>query len=195
MNDEVWGFVFLSLFAISWASLAAFVGLAVFLIDLLDGLRIYLFMFAAATVLVPTIAFLLDQEWYTWLYWFDINASGDTRIFHTGNWIMNACFFVSVALTYMSKPRLPAELHRPLDRICYLCLIFAVLWAVAGPGGIFLDMVFVPNDEWVVSRLIFVPAFLAVSIATFRWLARLHRRADFAREQSDGGLDKPAATA
>ena len=191
VTNSMFELVFFFLIGMSWASLAAFVGLAGFLIDLLDDARIYLCMFAAATVLVPTAAFLLSQESYTWLYALDVNAFADSRIFHFGNWILNATFFVGVALIYFSKRHLPPELHVPVTRICLWSLVFSTLWVIAGTANLFIFILFVSDGAWLISRFIFVVGFLAVSGATFRWLASIHRQADLLREQTDGELDKP----
>jgi len=165
MNNAIWGTIIFSIITLSWASLAAYVGMTAFLATLSRQPRLGVFIFTSATILIPTITFLSDQYWFIWLDQFRLDFSDD-RTFATGRFILNACFYSGMVMSLLSGRYLPHPLRRPIRLTCLWALAFATLWAV-GPGGIFMSMLFVPDSDLLGSRLIFVVAFLAISMGAF----------------------------
>jgi hypothetical protein len=175
MTDIVWGTIFFSLVTLSWSSLAAYVGLTAFLSTLPQQPRLGVFIFTSATILVPTLLFLGDQDCFYWLDRFDSYYYSATHIFHVGRFILNACFCSGLVISLMSGRYLPFQLRRSLRLTCLWALAFSTLWMMGGPGGIFISILFVPNSDWLTSRLIFVALFLIISMAAFWRLSVIYK--------------------
>jgi hypothetical protein len=176
MTNLVLGTIFFSLFTLNWASLAAYVGLTAFLTTLPQQPRLGVFIFTSATIFIPTIIFLGNQNFFYRLDRFDFYDHEATRVFHVGRFILNACFCSGMALSLLSGRYLPPQLRRSLRLTCLWAMAFSMLWMVGGPGGIFISILFVPNSDWLASRLIFIALFLAISGVTFWRLSAIHNR-------------------
>ncbi len=93
---------FLALIFLSWAALAAYVGLTAFLMTQPWRARWIFFLFTAAVILVPTGFFLDDQSAVPRLNDLWILTGEKTHVFWFGKFLLNACFFSGMAVSLLS---------------------------------------------------------------------------------------------
>jgi hypothetical protein len=160
--------IFLFFLAVSWGSLAAYLGMATYVASLPGIRRQGIYVFTSCAILIPSFIFLLDQDSYTWLDAFTYQDIMPDRNFCTGFFGVNVCFFEGIALSFTSARYLAMPLRIYVRRICILALLPAMLCTVANiPRGLFLPLAFVPNGEFIISRLILLAFMLVVGTLTF----------------------------
>ena len=105
MTNLVWGTIILSFFTLSWALLAAYVGVTAFLTTSFRYPRRGVFIFTSAAILIPTFIFLGDPDSINWLDRYNVyNFDSDTgRVFWTGRFVLNGSFFSGMVLLMTTK--------------------------------------------------------------------------------------------
>jgi hypothetical protein len=176
MTNFVMGIVVFALAAFSWGSLTAYIGMATFLATLPRAPRFGVFVFTAITILLPAVCFLIDQHSYTSLYAFTFENATPDHDFYAGFFVVNACFFVGVTLSFFGARRLPSRLGVRVGRICACTALTAMPWTLWLPHGLFLPFAFFPDDELLASRLAILAFCLLVGTGTFCWLSAVENR-------------------
>ena len=161
-----------AMMAFSWGALAAYVGMVAFLATQPRVPRFGIFVFTSAVILIPLGCFLYDQDSYRWLDTLTFQDVGTNRGFFAGYFFVNVCFFSGMALSFLSARRLPAPLPGKVRRFCAYAALPSIPWVSASfSPGLFLPIVFVPDAQFLTSRLVFLVFFLLVSIGTYCLLA------------------------
>jgi hypothetical protein len=160
--------------ASNWAALAAYMGVTSFLA--IQRPRPWIFLFTPLIILGATGAFLINQQAFDELYRYCIYLT-DGRPFWTANFLLNTCFAAGIGLSLVNSCRLPPRPGGFVRFVCCIALICAVPWIMLdGRGdGLFFARLYMRNDDFVLSRLIFVPLFAGVATAAFLWLKTLYR--------------------
>ena len=165
------GIFILTLIAVNWAALAAYVGLSAFLATQPSASRRAVHLFTAAVILAPTVCFLIDQNFYHWLDNFILRGVINGRAFYAGPFVLNAAFFGGMTLSWISSYRLPDWLRKKVRLICLCAALPPLAWVVSDARTIFLPLLFVPNAEFLLSRVLFLTCFALVSFGTYCLLA------------------------
>jgi hypothetical protein len=172
-------------FILAWSLYATFVGLTGFLVYRHRGPHLVSYVGVSALIVIPTLVELLDQNAIGWahgfIYWISMGAMA----------LLLASWFASRGL-----PGRLGKLCRYLSAINFL---FAVLWSLGAPGGLFLPYLFFPDRNVLAAHLIFSVLFLLVATATFLGLTWI--RADknvlpdaSALRKSDSIANRPRRT-
>jgi len=155
-----------SLFSLSWASLAAYVGLTTFLVTSCWQPRLAVLLFTSATILITTIFFLTSRHPFYWLDRFNFYYPNTVPTFSAGRFLLNACYYSGMILSLLSARHFPPRQKRHIRLTSLLALTFAFFWTETGRARIFLPLIFSPDGKLAL-RLIFIAIFLAIGTATF----------------------------
>lgn len=164
--------IFWIIFIFSWTWYAAFVGLGAFLFSRPHDFRSAPYIVAAALIVLCTALLLISQ-----------NAFGG-HIISSPIFLLSLAFLILLVIAWFLSGGLPKEIARPARALTAGAFVVAVMWCIGSPAKFFLPVLFVRDDDFLLTHLLFACAFGFVSFLTFYLLKRIPVR-DEPSDKSD----------